>query len=381
MRNKSRFNAALLLCALPVILGTPSILRAAPPVTGDKKTDEPVKAKESAEKPTSAEAEKTDAAPPESYPATDIGIRMTPTIAKAISGRMTTQMKERYELGDEQGEKIKTAIERNIMKLAHDNATIGRDAIEMMMATMITNDGEFPRDAAIEFAKHMKPIIPALRQFFQDSAVDIGKSMTLKQRLRFTGDMTALTAGVGIFEARMKRWEAGEVADGANPFFDRNDVAEDEDADTDEPREIRRARRRVDRTMQWEINFETQWEQYVRNAILFYDFDESQQAAADGILEDCKARAAALKSDDWIRDYRQNRIADRLSRQIDSKFNNGPLKFQLETDHEKLMKPLNDLKRDLKRRIEKLPSTKQRAVARNTAEDALRKKGLDKLPL
>lgn len=313
---------------------------------------------------------------------TDIGVRMTPAIASAISSRMTEQMKDRYSLDDKQIEGVAGAIEQNIMKLAHENATVGRDAFEMMMATMIANDGEFPKESAVEFAKGIKPLIPALRQFFMDSAADVGKVMTLKQRLQFTGDMTALTAGIGVFEARMQRWEAGQVADGANPFFDRPGASDDDDAgNPDEPREIRRARRQVDRSMAWTINVETKWEQYVRNAIIFYDFDEEQQTSAKGILEECKTRAAKIKSDEWVAKYRSNRIADRLSWRLDSKFNNGPFKFQLERAYDKLMKPLNDIGEELKKRIETLPTSKQRFEARKAAERALQERGLDTFPL
>lgn len=319
------------------------------------------------------------------YGPTELGVRMTPAIAKAISSSMTRRMKDRYSLDDKQVEKATGAIEYNIMKLAHENATVGRDAFELMMATMIGNDGEMPKEDAIEFAKTIKPLIPALRQFFLDSSTDVGKVMTLKQRLQFTGDMTALTAGVSIFESRMNRWEAGEVADGANPFFDRPVTPDDDDKDVEgeskETRELRRARRDVDRSMAWTINVEANWEQYVRNAIIFYDFDEQQQASANGILEECKARATKVKTDEWLKQYRENRVADRLSWRLDSKFNQGPFRFQLERSYDKLMKPLNDIAKELKRRIETLPTSKQKLEARRAAEKALQERGLDKMPI
>lgn len=317
------------------------------------------------------------------YGPTELGVRMTPAIAKAMGSSMTRRMKERYGLDDKQTEKIVDAIEYNIMKLAHENAVTGRDTFELMMATMISNDGEMPKDDAVEFAKTIKPLIPALRQFFMDNSSDIGKVLTLKQRLQFTGDMTALTAGLGVFESRMNRWEAGEVADGANPFFDRPVTPDDDDAEGDpnESRELRRARREVDRSMAWQINFDDRWSQYVRNAIVFYEFDEEQQTAANGILEECKARAAKVKTDEWLRKYRDNRVADRLSWRLDSKFNNGPFRFQLEQAHEKLMKPLNDIGEELKRRIETLPTSKQKLEARKATDRVLQEKGLEKLKI
>ncbi|MCB9856762.1 MAG: hypothetical protein H6818_13865 [Phycisphaerales bacterium] len=352
--------------------------------------DEPKKdADEPAEDSNDSADEKAEAEtvekPRVDYGPTELGVRMTPAIAKAISSSMTRRMKDRYSLDDKQVEKATDAIQYQIMKLAHENATVGRDAFELMMATMISNDGEMPKEDAVEFAKTIKPLIPALRQFFLDSSADVGKIMSLKQRLQFTGDMTAVTAGVGVFEARMNRWEAGEVADGANPFFDRPVTPDDDDQDVEgdskESRELRRARRDVDRSMAWTINVEANWEQYVRNAIIFYDFDEKQQASANGILEECKARAAKVKTDEWLKDYRENRVADRLSWRLDSKFNQGPFRFQLERSYDKLMKPLNDIAKELKRRIETLPTSKQKAEARKAAEKAMQERGLESLPI
>ena len=321
---------------------------------------------------------------PQEYGATELGVRMTPALAQAISGRMTEQMKRRYELDDKQTAEIASAIQHNILKLAHENAAAGRDAIEMMMATMIAHDGQMPREAAMEFSTQMKALIPPLRQFFQESAIDAGKSMTLKQRLKFTGDMTGLMAGLAVFESRMNRWEQGHVEDGANPFFDpprSDDDADAEGGDPNESPELRRARRRVDNMMQWQLNVEGEWEKYVRNAIVYYDFDESQQTAANGILDSARERAAAVKNEDWRAAVRANRIADQLSWSLDEKFNRGPLRYQIEQAYQALRKPLNDIEEDLKRRIETLPTSKQRQKARKAAEKILQEKGLERLPV
>lgn len=381
----------VLLCSFVSALSVPSIAagQTDEPVANDNESDPPtvVNPDNPLGDPPAEEARDAEEQPQEKeveLGATDIGVRMTPAIAQAISGRMSEQMKQRYELDDKQVGEISKSIERNIMEMAHENAAIGRDAIEGMMAGMIANDGQLPREAAIDLAKNMKPLIPVLRQFFQESAADVGKSMTLKQRLRFTGDMTGLMAGLAVFESRMTRWEQGQVKDGANPFFDRGGDDEEDEADAADPnetREMRRARRRVDRTLDWQLNVENNWDQYVRNAIIYYDFDESQQAAANGILTDCKERAAKVKTPEWREKLRANRIADQLSWQVDSKFSQGPIRFQIETAHEKLMKPLNDIEKRLKQRIEKLPTSTQRAEAHKSAEKVYQEKGIDKLPV
>lgn len=328
-----------------------------------------------------------DAAEPASpeLTATDIGVRFTPAIAKAMSKRMTEQMKSRYGLDDEQVQKIEQTFSANLMKLANENAEKGRDAIEMMMATMIENDGRFPKEAAVTFAKQVQPLIPGIKAFFTDTAADIGKTMTIKQRLQFTGDMAAVTAGVAMFESRMSRWVEGKVGDDANPFFDRSEREQPSDApaepeDPNESPERRRARRGVDRWMDWQLNHERQWEEYVRNAVIFYDFDDKQKSSAEAILADCVSRAKNVKSSDWVEKVRENRIAERMGWQLDSKFHNGPWKYQLEEDYRKLIRPIEDIERELKRRIDGLPNSRQRAAAREAARKAMSDKGITRAP-
>ncbi len=314
----------------------------------------------------------------------DVGVRFTPAIAKAMSKRFSEQMKSRYGLDDEQVSKIEQTFQSNMLKLANENAERGRDAIEMMMANMIENDGRFTKESAIEFAKQVQPLIPELKAFFTDTAADIGKTMTLKQRLQFTGDMAAVTAGVAMFESRMNRWVEGKVGEDANPFFDRSEREQQseqtEPEDPNESPERRRARRGVERWIDWQLNHERQWEDYVRNATIFYDFDDKQKASAESILQDCVSRVKAVKSTAWMDKVRENRIAERMGWQLDSKFHNGPWKYQLEEEYRRMMKPVEDIERDLKRRIEALPTSRQKAAAREAAQKAMIEKGLVRSP-
>ena len=330
-------------------------------------------------------SEKSEKINPELYEQpTSLGVRFTPAIARAMTFRMTEQMKQRYELEDDQVEKIRTAVTENLMELAHENEEMGQDLIESMMASMISNEGSFKKEDAVDFGSKMSPFIPKLRGFFTESAKDIGKVMTLKQRLRYTADMTALTAGLTVFEKRMNDWRDGKVKDGANPFFDApgsGDDAEDENADPNETKEMRRARQSVERGLRWQINYEDNWQRYVTNAAVYYDFDEEQQTAANGILDSCKKKAEQVKTDEWWARLKQNRIAANLNRSLDSKYSQGPVDFQLDQAFEALKKPLEDITIDLKKRIERLPTTRQRLQARRTVEELMQEKGLDALPL
>lgn len=318
---------------------------------------------------------------------TEIGVRFTPRMAQAMGHLFAREMKGQYELSDEQVNDVREIIATRLMKTVSNNAVTGRDMMEMMMETVMENDGRFPKESAQQFAKLAKPLIPALHDFFRETAGEIGKKMTVKQRLKFTADVAKATAGLAIFENRMKRWEEGQVGDGANPFWDPADndpskAGEAANEDPNEKPEHRQARQRAERQMSWQWDVEKSWPAYVDQATEFYEFDEAQQNSAKAVLADMLQRAKAIKTPQWEENVRQNRIAQSLSwRAGGSRFSQGPWMFRLESQYDQLTKPLEDLSQELKRRIEQLPTTAQRTKAMEKVRQALGEKGLDKLPV
>ncbi len=318
--------------------------------------------------------------------ATELGVRFTPRMAKVIGSKIATSMKGRYDLSDQQVEEVQQILSTQFVDFAHKNAQTSRDMIEMMIETMMENDGTFPREQAQEFAKVAKPFVPAFRDFFTETSGMIGQKMTMKQRLKFTGDLTAASAGLTMFENRMKRWEEGKVGKTANPFWDTGDdetatSLPDEPEDPNEPAEHRQARQNVERWIEWQIDIDKQWEGYVERTTEFYGFNEVQQNSAKAILDDCRQRAQRIKTPEWRASLIENRIARQLSWNLGAEASQGPFMYKLETEWERLRKPLLDIERELKRRLEELPTSEQRATARESVRKALSERGVKKLPI
>lgn len=311
---------------------------------------------------------------------TEIGVRFTPKMARAIGKHMSAQMKHRYDLDDEQVSAIGQIVSTRLMVLARENAELGRTLIETMIETGIHNQGDFPKEAAQAFGKQAKPLMPVLKEFFVDTAGDIGKEMTFSQRLKLTGDMTVATAALLVFENRMKRWEEGKVGDNANPFWDPADSdpskAESEPEDPDEHPEHRRARRIAERQIEYQIDLDKRWGDYVERAVAYYEFTEAQQNSADAVLRDCQKRAVHLKTPEWRTALVRNRIARQLSWRLGADISRGPWMFSLEAEYTRLRKPLTDLDEELKRRLENLPTSTQRAAAEESVRKTLSEKGL-----
>lgn len=315
---------------------------------------------------------------------TKLGIRLTPKIAEAMSKKFVEGMTTRYELDGQQAKAVGEVLTRRIMLFSHENEESGQELIEFMMATMIENDGRFPKEAAQEFARKAMPMVPKFRELFTKMGADIGREMSLKQRLKFTGDMTAAAAGVTIFESRMKRWEEGKIGDNANPFWDPadNDPSKTQPTpqDPNEHPAHRQARIDAERWIEWRLRVDQDWDAYVTQAIAYYQFDEKQVTAANAILKDCKERAAAIKSKDWQDRIKDNRIARELIRRADDQ-SRGPSIFALEAEFNRLQKPLLDLDEELKKRIDGLPDSKQRATAKQTVRQMLVDRGMKEPPL
>lgn len=318
---------------------------------------------------------------------TEVGVRFTPAIAEAMSDQFLRRMRERYELDDDQVGKIRPVMIRQFFNLANKNAKSGRDFIEYMIAASIQNEGRFSVEDGAEFARKMKPLFPALKEFFAESSAEISGHMTVGQRLKFTGDVAGVTARLVMMESRMKRWEKGEMKPGANPFFDRpvddpeRATSEPSTDDPDEPPDHRRARQRVERTIESEIEVDAGWQDYVSHAIEYYNLDEAQQESARAILKECNERLGKVKTPELRAAMIENRIARQLTWQTKSEFSRGPWMHKLETEYEQMRKPLNELSMELKRRLETLPNSEQRARAEATARRALEEKGVGKSPV
>jgi len=312
----------------------------------------------------------------------DIGIRMTPDLLNAMTYRFAEAMRENLELNQQQTTDIEGILKTHLVKLTNDHAENGRDVIEMMMATMIRNDGRFPKEDAVIFAKKIKPLIQPLRDYFSTVSTEVGKKLDFKQRLKFSAQMGAVMSGMTIFEQRMLRWEEGKVGDNANPFDDPDgDDPEQANSDPNEHPEHRKARREVERWSDWELRIDKGWEEYLKKAADFYEFDDSQRTSGDNVLKQMKERAAAVKTDDWKEKIKQNRIAKRLARRGGGDLGEGPIVFVLDREYENLRKPLMALDEEFKRRVEELPTSKQRDSARQKARKFLADRGMKAPPV
>lgn len=313
---------------------------------------------------------------------TELGVRFTPGMAKAIARQMARQMKGRYDLTDAQQQQAQEILSKNLMKMAQSTQRISRDSWELFMENMIANEGSFGREDGQRWAKMMTEFVPEMKKFMTTSASQIGKHLTLSQRLKLSAEMAAVSAGVATFEERMKRWSNGDMPDMANPFFDapRSDAARRDERRASarrETEEVSRARARADRRLEWETNVEDRWSAFCEMAIEYYEFNEAQAKSAKVILKECLERAKQVKSPDWLERMRRNRTAAGLGGGLGRQYREGPWMWQIDREYEELLKPLQDLGRELRTRIDELADSTQREKAASRVRQRLEDSGMD----
>ncbi len=115
-------------------------------------------------------------------------------------------------------------------------------------------------------------------------------------------------------------------------------------------------------------NFESEWERYVREFIEKYKLDDAQQERARAVLKDCQEQAQHVMR-------RRKSELDRLDEKIKGLTgNNEAAKIkelgELNQQRTKLLEPISDIEKQLKAKLEKLPTRAQRQAAEQAGQAA-----------
>ncbi len=314
---------------------------------------------------------------------TELGVRFTPGMANAIAKQMSREMKGRYDMSDDQVQQAQEILSRNMMKMAQNSQKVSREVWETFMESMIANEGSFSKEDGQRWAKSMNKLLPDIKTFLTTSASQIGKTMTLSQRLKLTAEMTAVSAGFVTFEERMKRWEKGDMPDFANPFMEprAQPPRQNSTANAAETEEVRRARSRVERRVEFEVGVDDRWTGQVESAIEYYGLNEAQAKSARAILKDALEQAKQVKTPEWTERLRRNRTAAAVSNRASKNLREGPWMWQLDREYEEILKPLQDIGRDMRIRVDELAESVQRAKSAEQARQELVKAGLELPPM
>ena len=115
---------------------------------------------------------------------TELGLRMTPRVARGLARNWVCELagmkmfgsgedEKKIDLTDEQRSRMADAAARRLMQMAHENGKAGQQFLEGLFESMLlSGDDKIRREHATEFAKRAQPMVPLAREFMKGFSED-----------------------------------------------------------------------------------------------------------------------------------------------------------------------------------------------------------------
>ncbi len=301
--------------------------------------------------------------PPRGAAATAMdGLWPSENLIRLMVLRWCEDISDKYELNDDQRRRYQEAEVKRWTEFmgAHrfDAQPLVNEFIELRMEL------EPPtRERVQSWAERATPVFEEIRGKINQATEEFREVLTPLQKAKFERDVLQLGVGMQFAEKKLQQWREGE--------FDPEEFWEPTRAERRKRREERRRRRAAEAGETAETNrLETGstaeqleldqisrevrvWEEYVEKFARVYKLDKGQRDAARSFLAELRARALSH------RDRRRDEIARleyRIARHTGSKEELAQIKDELV----QLYGPIDDLFQELKRRLEQIPTDRQR---------------------
>ncbi len=311
----------------------------------------------------------------------ELKFTVQPDVARNIAREYREMLKARYELSDEQADRIESALTRRLLSEAPHNQPLIQTIMEATVTSMLTRQGSWSPDVAKDFGHRIQPELPAMRKALAYFVDDIRGEMNAGQKLRFTADFAAFSVGYASFEKRMKNWSEGRVGDNPGLFWEdqTENLPTTRPDGTVESKEMAAARRSAAQMVKWQLNRTDFWKTYSDNAAAYYHFTDAQKNAAQAILKECLERAKPYQTGERSRELEHNNLIQQLSYTTnDPTIQSGPFMSELWDRNTELTRPINSLDTEFKARIRELAFAEQIAAAERNVYEKLEKKGYKK---
>lgn len=292
------------------------------------------------------------------------GLWPSEKLTRLMLARWAADTGDRYGLDEDQTRSLgQTMGDRWMTYLKKNRSQIQPAANEFIEMRM---ELEAPsKERVMAWAKKAMPIFKSFRNLLVQSTGDVRKVLKPTQRAKFELEALQFGVGLGMAEAKLKQWVKGEFE--PREFWEptraeyRRQRAErmaktDEDSDGEAEE--------VEQGPPDQIAAELEaWEKYVEGYMDMYGFDDGQQSAARSCLEELTERAIAHRN--RYRD-RINRLEGRIANHSGSEKELAEIKQHLV----ELYGPIDTMFNELKKRLQSIPTTEQRARVDKRGEEA-----------
>jgi hypothetical protein len=297
-------------------------------------------------------------------PATPEGLWPSERLTELAITRWADELSRTYELDDAQRAKVREAAVKRWSTFLRDNRAalqpILNEFIEMRMEL------EPPAKERVQaWAERASPVFEQVREELNKGTAEFREVLIPVQQAKF--DLQALQFGVGmqLAEHKLKQWKQGQfdVNEFWEPTGDRSRRRREEHGGQRMPKQGEERGVTVPaprETDQIALELDS-WDEYVEVFVRLYKLDDGQRTAVLSVLSELKLRAIAH------RDRHREEIAE-LERRIAGFSGADQELTDLKKKLMELYGPVDEMFKELKHRIEQVPTTEQRAaVARPDA--------------
>lgn len=299
-------------------------------------------------------------------------IRLTPGIARGMARTLVhEELIRRYEIDAAHEDEITELLARRFMEAAHEIDTpetqavlhrVGGNFFRMVVESHRKHQRIASSELGEPIARDLLPLMPNARELVRKVGQDIRPMLPMKQQLRLAADLMAVNTAMDGFEATMQRWSKGEINPDDDPFHPDDDLVQlGPDGVSQQVTQARERSAHEDRLPR----LTNVWEEYVKQAVQLYGFDESQKATAESVVRETIAKATAVLNDSEFRTQDdENRFWLRFSRSLGPE-NRGdqPLMYLLLRQASLLQGPLNQMTDELKERVDRIARQDQQRAA------------------
>lgn len=282
------------------------------------------------------------------------GLWPSPKLLKSMLGRWAEEAGEQYELDDEQRGAVREVVVERWETFLTDN----RNEIQPLVNEFIEMRMELDppgKDRVQAWTEKALPVFERSKEQILKTQDEFRQVLRPGQRVGFELETLKMNAGLGLAEEKLRQWRGGE--------FDKYEFWEalpkERSARREERRKQREAREVAEKAAKLpddQIAVEVgRWEKFVAEFNDRFGLDEGQRNTSFSFLHELKERALSH------RDRYREEIGG-LERRIEgfsgSETELADLKKQLTT----LYGPIDDMFKELQSRLERLPTSEQRAA-------------------
>lgn len=291
------------------------------------------------------------------------GLWPSPKLTELMLARWTDRMCELYEMDEAQRVKARETVVNRWGKFLDENRStlkpLINEFLEMRMELRPPS-----KERVQDWAERAQPAFEQFREQVNEGTGEFRKLLDPNQQAKFQVQALQLEVGMKIAERQLKKWRAGEI--------DVDDIWEPTGQEGRRRRAERRQRRNAKadeveapvseavETDQITIELHA-WDKYVETFIHVYDLDEGQRTAVRSCLSELKQRALVHRG------RRREDIA-RLEYRIQNYTGSDEERAELEKQLAELYGPIDEMFKELERRIERVPTEAQRAAVAETAD-------------